>query len=95
MINFNSKFNSKAANIGFFVSNELKFKANKSVSTETIYKINSFLKKVSKNNKKEILSFDLSENQKCFLIIIKKNLETYEVNNLGAALKSNLKLDKY
>jgi len=94
MINFNSKFNSKAANIGFFVSNELKFKANKSVSTETIYKINSFLKKVSKNNKKEILSFDLSENQKCFLIIIKKNLETYEVNNLGAALKSNLKLDK-
>ena len=94
MINFNSKFNSKAANIGFFVSNELKFEANKSVPKEMIYKINSFLKKVSKNNKKEILSFDLSENQKCFLIIVKKNLETYEVNNLGAALKFNLKLDK-
>ena len=27
-------------------------------------------------------------------IIVKKNLETYEVNNLGAALKSILKLDK-
>ena len=94
MINFNSKFNSKAANIAFFVSNELKFEANKSVPKEMIYKINSFLKKVSKNNKKEILSFDLSENQKCFLIIVKKNLETYEVNNLGAALKFNLKLDK-
>ncbi len=94
MINFNSKFNLKAPNIGFFLLNELKFKASKLVPPETIFKINSFLKKISKNSKKEILSFDLSENQKCFLIIVKKNLETYEINNLGAALKSNLRLDK-
>ena len=94
MINFNSKFNSKAQNIGFFVSNELKFKGSRSVPSAIVSKINSFLKKVSKNNKKEILSFDISENQKCFLIIVKKNLETYEINNLGAALKVNLKSDK-
>ena len=73
MINFNSKFNSKAPNIAFFLLNELSFKANKLVSTETVSKINSFLKKVSKNNKKDILTFDLSENQKCFLIIVKLN----------------------
>ncbi len=94
MINFNSKFNSKAQNIGFFVSNELKFKGNRSVPSAVVSKINSFLKKVSKNSKKEIFSFDISENQKCFLIVVKKNLETYEINNLGAALKVNLKLDK-
>ena len=29
-----------------------------------------------------------------FLVIVKKNLETHEVNNLGASLKSYLKLDK-
>ena len=94
MINFNSKFNSKASNIGFFIPSELRFKANKTVKAETVNKINSFLKKVSKNNKKEILSFDLSEDQKCFLVIVKKDLETHEVNNLGASLKSYLKLDK-
>ena len=95
MINFNSKFNSKASNIGFFIPSELRFKANKTVKAETVNKINSFLKKVSKNNKKEILSFDLSEDQKCFLVIVKKNLETHEVNNLGASLKSYLNVQKF
>ena len=70
MINFNSKFNPKASNMGFFISNDLKFKQNKSVPEAITSKINSFLKRVSKNNKKEILSFDISESQKCFLIII-------------------------
>ena len=70
MINFNSKFNSKAANIAFFVSNELKFEANKSVPKEMIYKINSFLKKVSKNNKKEILSFDFFFRKEFILDIV-------------------------
>ncbi len=94
MINFNSKFNPKASNIAFFISNEMKIKQEKSIPQSTISKINFFLKKVSKKNKKEILSFDLSESQKCFLIIIKNNSEPYEINNLGAALKANLKLDK-
>tara|TARA_B100001996_G_scaffold324081_1_gene269461 strand:- start:783 stop:2234 length:1452 start_codon:yes stop_codon:yes gene_type:complete len=94
MINFNSKFNPKASNIAFFISNEMKIKQEKSIPQSAISKINFFLKKVSKKNKKEILSFDLSESQKCFLIIIKKNFEPYEINNLGAALKANLKLDK-
>ncbi len=94
MINFNSKFNPKASNMGFFISNDLKFKQNKSVPETITSKINSFLKRVSKNDKKEIYSFDISESQKCFLIVIKQNLEIYEINNLGAALKNNLKIDK-
>ena len=66
MINFNSKFNPKASNMGFFISNDLKFKQNKSVPETITSKINSFLKRVSKNDKKEIYSFDISESQKCF-----------------------------
>jgi Leucyl aminopeptidase len=94
MINFNSKFNSKASNIGFFISNDLKFKPSTSIPQSTISKINSFLKKKSKDNKKQIFSFDLSESQKCFLILIKKNLNIYEINNLGASLKNYIKTDK-
>ncbi len=94
MISFNSKFNSKASNIGFFISNDLKFKSDKSVPQSIGLKINSFLKKQQKDNKKQIYSFDVSESQKCFLIAIKKDLDTFEINNLGAALKVNLKSDK-
>ena len=94
MINFNSKFNSKASNIGFFISNDLKFKPGTSIPQSTISKINSFLKKKSKDNKKQIFSFDLSESQKCFFILIKKNLNIYEINNLGANLKNYIKTDK-
>ena len=94
MINFNSKFNSKASNIGFFISNDLKFKPGTSIPQSTISKINSFLKKKSKDNKKQIFSFDLSESQKCFLILVKKNLNIYEINNLGASLKNYIKTDK-
>tara|TARA_A100001011_G_scaffold395724_1_gene491590 strand:+ start:1974 stop:3419 length:1446 start_codon:yes stop_codon:yes gene_type:complete len=94
MINFNSKFDLKASNIGFFISNDLKFKSGKSVPQSIVTKINSFLKKQLKDNKKQIYSFDLSEYQKCFLIVTKKDLNTYEINNLGATLKVNLKFDK-
>ena len=59
-----------------------------------VAKINVFLKKQLKDNKKQIYSFDISESQKCFLIVIKKDLDTYEINSLGAALKLNLKFDK-
>ena len=94
MINFNSKFDLKAPNIGFFISNDLKFKADQSVPQSVASKINVFLKKKLKDNKKQIYSFDISESQKCFLIVIKKDLDTYEINSLGAALKLNLKFDK-
>ncbi len=94
MISFNSKFNSKADNIGFFIHKELKSKQNKIPSKEIGSKVDFFLKKISKNNKSEIISFDLSQKQKCFLIVIKKKLDPYEINNLGAALKNNIKSNK-
>ena len=59
MINFNRKFNSKASNLGFFISNDLKLKSDKSVPQSIASKINSFLKKQTKDNKKQIYSFDI------------------------------------
>ena len=41
MINFNSKFDLKASNIGFFISNDLKFKSDKSVPQSIASKIKS------------------------------------------------------
>ena len=51
MISFNSKFNSKADNIGFFIHKELKSKQNKIPSKEIGSKVDFFLKKFQKTIK--------------------------------------------
>ena len=93
MINFNSKFDLKASNIGFFVSNDLKFKSDKSIPQSISLKINSFLKKQPIKEEKTNLFFRHIRKSKMFFNKI-KNLDTYEINSLGAALKVNLKSDK-
>ena len=94
MIDFINKFNPKASNIGLFLSDSLHLGSNSQVSNSITQKIKSFLNKIPKNNKKIILSFDLSENQKCFLVVVKKNLKIFEINNLGAQLKATINADK-
>jgi len=95
MINFINKFNPKANNIGLFLSEGFHLGSNnKGVPTPITQKIKSFLNKIQKDNKKTILSFDLSENQKCFLVLVKKNLKTFEINNLGSQLKTSINANK-
>jgi len=94
MINFCSKFNSKAKNIGLFLSDGLHLGSNKDIPNTTLQKIKSFLKKVPINSKKTIFSFDLSEDHKCFLVSVKKKLDLFEINNLGAELKASINTDK-
>ena len=94
MINFINKFNPKASNIGLFLSDNLHLGSNSQVSNSITQKIKSFLNKIPKNSEKKILSFDLSENQKCFLVVVKKNLKIFEINNLGAQLKAAINADK-
>ena len=74
MINYTNKLDLKSNNIAFFVSEKFEFKNNAKLSSSNYIKISSFLKKVSKPNEKRILSFDLSEDQKCFFIVVKKNI---------------------
>jgi len=93
MVNFISKFNSKASNIGLFISDGFHLGSNKGISSSLNQKIKSFLRRIPKNNKQTILSFDLSESQKCFLVLVKKNLKIFEMNNLGAQLKSAIVSD--
>ena len=44
MINYNSKFNSKAENIAFFISEDLNFNNNSKLTNISKTKINNFLK---------------------------------------------------
>jgi len=73
MINFVTKFDNKSSNLGFFVPEEqstLKsFKADQNIKD----KVNKLLKTIDKNkDRKKIHSFDIGDNQKLFIIIIKK-----------------------
>ena len=94
MIKCTNKFDFKAKNIGFFVSEKLEFRNTINLPSALNTKILKFLQNNKNNIEKKILSFDLSENQKCFFIIVKKNTITHEVNFLGAHLKSLISLDK-
>ncbi len=94
MIKCTNKFDYKAKNIGFFVSEKLDFKNTINLPLVFKTKILKFLQNNKNNIEKKILSFDLSENQKCFFIIVKKNIITHEINFLGAHLKSLMSLDK-
>ena len=94
MINFTNKFDVKSNNIAFFISNKLEFKNNAKLSSSNYIKVSSFLKKVSNANEKKILSFDLSENQRCFFIVVKKSIFIHEINSLGANFKLTINSDK-
>ena len=75
MINFTKKIDDKCENLGFFVP-EHKLNLNTSkLDNEKKDKINKFLKKIeSSKDKKKLHSFDLSDTQRCFVIIIKQEL---------------------
>ena len=87
MINFTNKYNINSSHIGLFANEELNILPDKLIPGDLVAKIKSFIKKIPKKQKKNIITFDLSENQKCYLVIIKKS-KTFEINNLGGQLKS-------
>ena len=87
MINFTNKYNINSSHIGLFANEELNILPDKLIPGDLVAKIKSFIKKIPKKQKKNIITFNLSENQKCYLVIIKKS-KTFEINNLGGQLKS-------
>src|SRR5210317_256507 len=94
MINYNSKFNSKAENIAFFISEDLNFNNNSKLPNTSNTKIISFLKKNKNLKEKKIFSFDLSENQKCYFVVINKKISVHEINALGANFKNYINSNK-
>ncbi len=89
MINFTSKFDDKCENLGFFIPDDkLQLKTSKLDDKEKD-KINKFLKKIEKKkDKQKIHSFDLSDREKCFFVILKEKLINFELNNLGGTFKN-------
>ena len=95
MINFVTKFDNKSSNLGFFVPEEqLTLKSSK-VDQNIKDKVNKLLKTIDKNKDgKKIHSFDIDDNQKLFLIIIKKNLINFQLNNLGGSFRNLVSSNK-
>jgi len=95
MINFTKKFDDKCENLGFFVSADKPILKTSKLGNELKGKINKFLKKIEKNkDKKKIHSFDISDNQKCFVIILSEKLINFELNDLGGSFKNLISLHK-
>jgi leucyl aminopeptidase len=94
IINYTNKFDFKATNIAFFISEELNFKNNTKLSNLFNLKITTYLKKNKSLAEKQILSFDLTESQKCFFIVVNKKITTHEINSLGANFKNFINKNK-
>ncbi len=95
MINFVTKFDNKSNNLGFFVSEEKLILKSSKVDQNIKDKVNKLLKTIDKNkDRKKIHSFDIGDNQKLFIIIIKKNLINFQLNNLGGSFRNLVSFNK-
>ena len=95
MINFTKEFDDKCENLGFFVSADKPILKTSKLGDELKGKVNKFLKKIEKNkDKKKLHSFDISDDQKCFVIILSEKLINFELNDLGGAFKNLTNLHK-
>jgi len=89
MISFTKKFDDKCENLGFFMpEGKLLLKTSK-IDQQKKEKVNKFLEKIERSkSKKKIHFFDLSDNQKCFIVILKEKLINFELNDLGGSFRN-------
>ena len=89
MINFTNKFDDKCENLGFFIPEDKLLLKTSKVDDGKKDKINKFLKRIEKNkDKKKLHSFDISDSQRCFVIILSEKLINFELNDLGGTFKN-------
>ena len=96
MASFTSSLSRNSDGLAIFVNEKYSYKDKKGVlSKNLVQKINSFLK-VLKNKKKndEIVSFDISGEQKCFVVKIKSKYESFFPEEIGGRFFSYLKQTK-
>ena len=76
MLSFASSLSHNSDAFAIFVSEDFDYKDKKNIlSNEVAKKINSFLKSIkAKKKKEEIYSLDISEKEKCFIIVVKKKI---------------------
>ena len=93
MASFISSLSPNSDAIAIFVNDKYDYKDKKGVlSKSLIEKINSFLKVIkSKKQEEEIISFDISDKRKCFIIKIKNRYESFFPQESGGRFFSYLK----
>jgi len=95
MINFVRNLVTTDPNLGFFIPENGDVSHLSTIDKNIKQTISKFLSSNLKFSKeKKIFSLDISLNQKLFLVIIEKNLKTYELNLLGANFKSLISNEK-
>ena len=96
MASFTSSLSPDSDALAVFVSEKYTYKDKKGVlSKPVIQKINSFLKILkAKKKEDEIISFDISEKQKCFIVKVKNKYENFFPEELGGRFFSDLKKTK-
>ena len=93
MLSFTSSLSPDCEAFAIFVTEKYDYKDKKDIlSNNEVKKINSFLDvlKVKKKDE-ELSSFDVSNQQKCFIIKVKNKYENYYPQEIGGALFSYIK----
>ncbi len=93
MLSFASSLRPDSEAFAIFVNDKLSFKDKKNVLSKEAYnKINSYLDTLkNRKNEEEISSLDISAKQKCFIIKVKREHETYYPEEKGGLFYSYLK----
>ena len=94
MLSFTSSLSPKNESFVIFVTENYQFRDKKSIlPNQTYKKIHSFLGllKARKSNEEDIISIDISDEQKCFIIKVKNKHEEYYPQERGGAFFSYIK----
>ena len=93
-INYSNKLTNKLpSNFVLFVDQNFNINVIKKIISNTEFSYISDLLKTS-DLKKKILSFEINSKRKIFLVSIKKDLKTSEIESLGAKFHSYINYDK-
>ena len=96
MASFTSSLSPDRDALAIFVNEKYDYKDKKGVLPESlVQKINSYLKvqKIKKKNE-EIISFDISDRQKCFIVKVKNKYESYFPEEIGGRFFFTFKTSK-
>jgi len=93
MASFISSLSPDSDALAIFVNEKHAYKDKRGVLPKSlVQKINSFLKVIKVNKKnEEIISFDISDKRKCFIIKVKNQYESFFPEEIGGRFFSNLK----
>ena len=92
ILNFTTKFDVSCEALALFVDEKLNYEKRKALLPDFItVQIDAFLR-IRKSKKKEntIFSFDISSQQKCFIIKVKNKYKKYYPEEIGGMFFSNV-----